>query len=692
MYPNNQMQQPQQQQPLQADPTTQTVPVIMVQPGSPPFLPNIQCPGELQNYYSYIVTSLMHELQNKMTLNAARMYAYNFMAANNFATNEFVNLCQVATDYIDAIMRTNPNVSLEQCLNEVIPDFVGKYCLALTAFFPDLYQYLDANTANYVNPAINAMQQIANTIAQVKQQMQMNNRGIQQQFVNGQMTGRMATVGMGQQRAPVHAAAMTGAGSAANRLFENNPAQTPSASVMAPVNDGQVSRYARQARQKAEEQQLARSTYQASYRPTSTAMQTTQGGEKTSGFQPIIRVAKPSTDFAQPQTTVQEQNASQPVQSEIKPIVTKPITIRDETELVWQPSETQPYKPVYDFTKFKSGLVKVGDDVITVLKELTPEEKDNMNIDDHALTRPPLPRYDATATTTEAEPVTNRTIEVPKFDLEFNDSFLLELSTNITSQITGLRYAINKVNNNRSAAKCYPAIMIEAISVEDDETAERHMGIIEQLAACDTFEKAVAILDSIHDSAADRLFFNRINRLLTQELNNVLIMNFGTFWMDDFFTDVMSVLPAITKKRGPAISQTFMAKQRRFFTEFVMDISRETLDEHTVFLNEEYIQNPVMNPSGWKGSFVKLPWETSFTHLNLPSYELNFNLKPGETGVLSEQTTPELWSLADQILKHEQCADGRRHYIVTQDGVQLLLARGYIKSEAYLIRRVREVA
>jgi len=690
MYPQMMQQQSQvQQQPLQADPTTQTVPNIMVQPGNPPFVPNIQCPGELQNYYGYIVTSLMSELQNKMTLNSARMYAYNYMAPNNFQTNEFVNLCQVTTDYIDAVMRTNQNVSLEQCLNDVIPDLVGKYCLALTLYFPDLYQFLDANTANHVNPAIAGMQQIANLITQVKQQQQMGNRGVQQQFVNGQMSGRVATVGMGQQRQPVHAAALSGAGSAANRLFENNAAQTVQTSVMTPVNDGQVSRYARQARQKAEEQQLARSTYQASYRVPSTAP---QAGEKTTGFQPITRVAKPSTTMPLPKPTVQEQDVSQPSQAEVKAIATKPIAVQADVELVWQPSEIQPYKLVYDFTKYKSSLVKVGEDTIAVLKPLTPEEKDNMNIDEHALTRPPLPRYDATGINAEPEAITDRTVEVPTFDLEFNDSFLLELSTGITSQITGLRYAINKANQSRSAAKCYPAIMIEAISVEDNETAERHMAVIEQLAACDTFEKAVAILDGIHDTPADRLFFNRINRLLTQELNNVLIMNFGTFWMDDFFTDVMAVLPAIAKKRGPAVSQTFMAKQRRFFTEFVMDISRETLDEHTAFLNEEYIDNKTMNPQGWVGSFVKLPWETSFTHLNLPSYELNFNLKPGETGVLGEQTTPELWSLADQILSNERCTDGRRHYIVTQDGIQLLLARGYIKSDAYLIRRVREVA
>ena len=681
----------QQSQPLQADPQRQAVALINIQPGNPPFAPNIDCPGELQPYYGYIVTGLMVEVQEKCTFNAARMYAFNLMAPNNFATNEFVNLTTVAVGYIDAVMRTNRNATIEQCLNDLIPDLVGKYCLALCAYYNDLYQFLDPNTANHVNAAIGGMDAIANLIAQVKQAQGYG--GVQQQMVGGRMTGNWPTGATGYSRAPVHASALSGAGSAANRLFDaSGAAPAPASGGMMHSDNGQISRYARQAMKRQEEEQAARSTYQTTYRPVAGAVPEPQGAVKQGGFQPITRVAKPG-GFAlptMPQTA--PATAPQPAPAAIKPIAVQPISAQTEEELVWRPSDTQPHRLMFDFTKYKSSLVKVGDDVIMVLKELTPEEVQNMNVDEHALTRPPLPRYDATATENPAAQITDRTIEVPTFDLEFHDSSLLELSTGITSTITGLRYAISKTNNDRAAAKCYPAVMLEAISVEEGEKADRHNEIIRQLSECDTFEKAVNILDGIHDQADDRLFFNRINRLLTQELNNVLVMNFGSFWMDDFFADVMMVLPAIAKKRGVAIHQTFMGKQRQFFQQFIMRLSDESLAENTAFLKEEYIDNKVENPSEWQGKFVVLPWETSFTHLNLPSYQLNIALKPGETGVLNEQTTPQLWSLAHQILSNPETEDARRHYVITEDGIQFLVARGYIKEDAYLIRRVREVA
>lgn len=689
MYNNYQQQQ--QYQPLIADPRQQTVPAIAIQPGNPPFRPQVQCPGELQPYFDFIVTGLMLEIQEKCTLNSARMYAFNLMAANGFATNEFVNIAQLAVNYIDAMMRTSRAATIEQCINDLIPDLVGKYCLALCEFYPDLLQFLDPNTAQHVNAAIGGMQQIANLIAQVQGQMQ--NGGVQQQFIGGRMTGTWPTQATGYTRAPVHAQAVSGSQAASSRLFDaaGAPQPTTGGGMMHP-DDNRPSRYALQAQRRQQAEQAARTAPVSSYRSVSLNGQPdAQVTPKTAGFQPITRVAKPG--FQQPQIPPAPAPTSvpQPAPVAVKPIPVQPISVQKE-ELVWRPSDTQPHRPVFDFTKFKSKLVKIGEDVIAVIEELTPEELQQMNLEDHALTRPPLPRFDATGIEKPEEPITDRTIVVPTFDLTFNNTTLLELSTGITSTITGLRYTIGKSNNDRAFAKCFPAVMIEAISVEDTETADRHNEIIRQLAACDTFESAVKILDTISDSRVDRLFFNRINRLLTQELNNVLVMNFGSFWMDDFYTDVMQILPAIAKKRGVAINQSFMGKQRQFFEQFIMRLDEKELEQNTAFLKEEYIDNIDENPTKWEGKFVTLPWQTSFTHLNLPSYELNIQLKPGETGVLSEKATPELWSLADQILNSSECSDARRHYLITEDGVQLLLARGYIREDAYLIRRVREVA
>lgn len=655
-------------------------------------MPQVNVPGELINYLPWIVSTLMVEVQEKSVLNSARMYAYNLMAPNLFATTEFLNLTQVCVNHIDAVMRSNPSASIEQCIATLIPDLVGKYCLALCAFYPDLLQYLDPNTANHVNSAIAGMQSIANAIAQVQQQVQYGQRGVQQQMIGGRLVGNYPAMA---GRPPVHAAAINGGTTGANRLFDAVQAGVnPSLQMGTPTSDGSLSRYARQAQRRLQEEQEARGTYQASYRPAIVpAGDQQEQAARPGGFQPITRVAnrsKPGFELPKPITpNAEAPSTAKPAALNVAPIAVDRYSLNEE--LVWKPSEAQPYRLIFDFTKFKVALVKIGDDVIQVLKSLTPEEVKDMNIDDHALTRPPLQRFDAVAENAE-EPITDRTPEVPTFALEFHDESLLELSTGITSTVTGLRWAISKSNDNKASAKCYPAVMVEPISVEESERAVKHNEIIARIAACDTFEKAVAILDEIHDSPADRLFFNRINRLLTQELNNVLIMNFEKFWMDDFYTDVMAVLPAIAKKCGAAVVQAFMAKQRLFFQQFVMEINQVDLMANIEFMVQEYIENKDENPSQWDGKFVVLPWLTSFTHLNLPSYALNINLKPGATGTLNEQSTKELWSLADQILNNEDTKDARRHYLVTHDGVQFLLARGYIKEDAYLIRRIREVA
>lgn len=695
-YANNQ--QP-QGQPLVADPTRPQVHAIQIQQGNPPFLPQINVPGELTNYLNWIVSALMLEVQEKAALNPARMYAFNLMAPNMFATNEFVNLSQLAVNHIDAVMRTSNNASIEHCIDALIPDLVGKYCLALCAYYPDLYGFLDPTTANHVNSAIHGMQSIANTIAQVQQAVANGNRnGVQQQMIGGRLTGNYQTY---QGRQSPHAAAVGGGGgtSGADRLFSGGAqGPAPTTQLGTPTNDGTVSRYARQAQKRLQEEQQARNTYQSTYRSVDASGAGQQDQEqpaKVGGFQPINRVRSSNPGFQLPKPITPAAvtpSTAQPAAQAVAPVVVKPISLNQPEQLTWKPSEAQPYRTVFDFTKFKAELVRVGQDVIQVLKPLTPEEVANMNIEDHALTRPPLQRYDAVSQVTE-EAVTDRTPEVPTFALEFHDDSLLELATGITSTITGLRWAIAKSSRvDPNVAKCYPAVMVEPIAVEERALAEKHNNIIERLAECDTFEKAVAILDEIHDSPEDRMFFNRINELLTQELNNVLMMNFTKFWMDSFYEDVLTLLPAIAKQRGAAVVQAFMGKQRLFFQQFIMAISQGDLQNNMEFMVQEYIQNKDENPAEWDCKFVVLPWLTSFTHLNLPSYELNISLKPGETGTLDEKHTKELWSLADQILNNEATNDARRHYLVASDGVKFLLMRGYIKEDAYLVRRILEVA
>lgn len=684
MYQQNQMQ-------MAAHPQQQQAMAVQVQPGHPPFTPQLpNVPGELQPYYAYIVSVLIIELQNKMSANAARMHAFNLMANNGYQTTEFVNFVGLYVQYLDAWMRVGPgsqnSITIEQAIQATMPDYVGAYCLASVQDFGYIMQFLDPNTQQYVNAAINSMQGVLQMIAQAANQ---GGYGRMQQVHNGHMSGGHFPSHAGRMGAPrtinTGMAQASGSTAGAQGLFDNNRnAQQPQRTQQAMGHPGGKSRYSAQLDKMLEEQDAKRNGGR------------TQGytAPGTSGQATTVPTSVVKTAFRMPKdvpglTTIKE---GQDQKTEVAAPSPAP-TPTPPKELKWKPSEHQPYRVLYDFTKFKEELRVVDGVTISVMIPLKPEEVQNMNIEDHALTRPPVPRFDATGLDGKGvELPTDEIPVVPKFELEFHSAQLMELSTDISKVLTGLRYKLSKQGTDRAAAKCYTAIIVNLLSVTDKDKASKYNDLIRRLGACQTFKEGILILDEIADLKDDRLFFNQLDRLLAEELNVILTMNIGGMRIDSFYHDASEVLPAIVKKRGEAVAQSFAANQKRFFRQLMSDIDETQLAENTQFMLSEYVNNDKDDESNWEPGLTTLAWETSFTHLMVPSYELNITLAPGAAGVLTEKTTPELYSLADQLLTMPDGDDIRRHYITTSDGLTLMLARGYLNDQAYLVRRVREIA
>jgi hypothetical protein len=694
------------QQPNQmaADPTTQRQPTLMVQPGQPPFLPQIShLPGELQPYYPLIVSLLVIELQNKMGQNAARMHAFNMMAMNNYQTTEFVNLVELYVKYLDAWMRVGPGsrqaIPTDQAITATLPDYVGAYCLATVSEpqFQYIYNYLDQNTAQYVNQAAQSMQEILRLI-QMAQGTGMYQTGMQQ-IHNGQMQGHFPSHA-GQMPRTVqtinsrvlHSGPTGSAATGAAGLFSNSSAadQGQLRQPQQTLGSHGPSRYALQLQRMLDEQAAKQSGgFQAQHH----AQQHQPVAAPATGAVSFrANMPKTAQAMAQPTpTATQAIKAMEVPKTDAAPPAPTPSP--SPNKLQWKPSKAQPYRVLFDFTKFKEELRVVDGDVISITMPLKPEELSTMNIEDHALTRQPNPRYDAVGLDGNSVEVPTDAIPVvPKFELEIFDDKMLELSTSIANVITGLRYRISKHNVPKSAAKCYQAVIVDLVTVDDSEKIKQYQALISRLAACNTFQEGVAVLDEIADNPADRLFFTKLDRLLADEISLILSMNIPGFRIDSFYTDVMEIIPAIAKKRGEAVAQSFAANQRRFFHQLMAEYDEKQLSENTDFMLKEYVYNSEENPDGWQAGIAMVAWETSFTHLMIPSWELNISLAPGQAGVLTEKTTPELYSLADQLLNMTDGDSYRRHYLITSDGLQLMVARGYLNDQAYLVRRVREVA
>lgn len=687
---------PQQTQ-MAAHPQQQQQPTLPVAPGQPPFLPQIEyLPGPLQPYYPMIVSMLIMELQNKMAQNAARMHAFNLMAQNNYQTTEFVNMVQLYVGYLDAWMRVGPGaqqaISVDQAMSATLPDYVGCYCLASVSDFRYILNYLDQNAASHVNSAAQGMQEILRMI-QLAQGGMNQQPGYQQQMQpmqqihNGHMVGHFPshagrTI---QSRTLQSATTASGMGvGGAQGLFDNSRAeQAPLRQPQQTMSNRGPSRYAQQLNKMLDAQEGKTAGGYQTHQQTQQAQPMAQTATGTASF----RSQMPKTAFPM---------SKQPLgMTEVKSeaAAPAPTPAAPPAELKWKPSEHQPYRVLYDFTKFKEKLSVVNGDVISITLPLNPEELTNMNIEDHALTRPPVPRYDATGLDSSGEEApTDQIPVVPKFELEIFDDQLLELSTQVTQVITGLRYRISKANAPKAAAKCYQAVMIDLVTVDDKEKVKSYQELIARLAACNSFKEGVEVLDEIADVPADRLFFTRLDRLLAEEINLILAMNVPELRIDSFYTDVLHIVPTIARKRGEAVSQSFAANQRRFFRQLMATYDEKQLADNTEYMLKEYVYNSEENPEGWEAAMAMLAWETSFTHLMLASYELNITLAPGASGVLTEKTTPELYSLADQLLNMTDGEGYRRHYLITSDGLQLMVARGYLNENAYLVRRVREIA
>lgn len=683
----------QQSQPLATDPTQPLWPALQFNQYNPPWLPQIEyLPAELMQSYPFLVGSLMNEIQSKASLNAARMHAFNMMAANQFQNVEFVNIAQLFVKYVDACMRTQSSfrgIATDQAINMLVGDFVGAYCLGAVMDFQGLLQYLPPDIVNQVQRAAGMMQ----NILQLTQTVQTQSYGqpIQSMMPGGQMSGHWPSHGgMAQPQFPQGRQAQFGgqqvnvAAGAAGLFDTTGNRQEPLTNTQFPSEPGGTSRFKKQLERRQQQLRAA------------------QTGGMAAQFKPVgeqvvapARVVKQSFQMPKTVTPVGGQQMQQPIATQ--QIVDRPAamtqvvqTVEEVKEVLqWKPTTVQPYPTLFDTTKFRSELMKVGPDVIQVTHPLTQEELDKMNPEDHVMSRPPLAQYDATGLKSqgnnEEEPVTETVISVPKFELQFHDEAeMIELSADVSKVMTGLRYRISTDNNPRAAAKCFPAIMVEPLAIEEKDKANRYIKLISELRACTTFEQAQKLLDTISDSKEDRRLFNMLDRRITNEINNLLFTNLQAIHLDSFYEDAHAILPEIRDMFNPVMEQAFAIRQGQFFQQLIADIAPSLLEENMNFMLEEYV------PANSEAKFVYLPWNTSFTHLMLGSWELNIKLAAGKVAALTEKTTPELWSLADQILNKDDHSNYLRHYIITSDGMQFMLTRGYINDDAYLLRRMRD--
>ena len=655
---------------------------------TPPFIPNVGCPPQLQYMIPHIATEVANEAAAKSMMHCGRVFTYNQLSANNFNNSEFAMAVATSIDLLVLGLTKNIYRAAEEGYKDAVSKTLGALTSLNIANNQQLQQVVPPEVLNDVNVNINVFSQMQQEVLAIKngqvqqpQFQQPNGYGMQQP----QVVGFQQPQGYGLQQPNVYGM------------------QQPQV-----IGFQQPQQY---------------NQYQAPQinRPNQ------QGTGRQFGVQASSNVFVVNSGVNQPGTGSVRTFANQEEKKfslELKPTVTNEPEIKlgstSSSLITWTPNDKQLY-PVTVSTNTQQHDVKLINEngksfTISYARQLKENE---MNRDQHSITSfgnkytTVLPmayntRADAInenvsgfmritgndiiaakeATVEKAEPATKEEVEkIAEINSVISSKMLIDSSFN------GL-IVNSKINQIKATGSCDPGNIYcsfgmygnPIVMCSDSDRSSTFSELSQATSHKEVVDIIESLLNKLGKTTSDIYLAMRINNYMTDAINLVIRNNLSIpgLFIESYKEDVLGLADHLGYNYSSLHKEIFLDMESILLKLCLGECSNDLQELADGFLDGDNTDDVV--------SIEFLVANYSFTHLSFHSSELN--VKPySECASLIDSTTPVLYKICTTLLKQEnECKEKiYRRFLITEDDVIYEISKGWLMKNAITVSEVKHL-
>ena len=659
-----------QQQPQLPSTTQAQQPFLNITLQQPPYVPNIGTIPEMARLLPEIAAAAACEIQNKANTNPLRMFMFNRYAAGNFMNHDFETLVSNIIEYAILLAKFRggyPN--LDSAVSVAIAQITELACAVAVREFPVLQQHLPPQLVQAAVESAQVFDRIGGEIRSFKQsggwpgmQQQQMQYGAYVQPM--QRTGFDPSQGQFHQLPPRQGLSHPGYASTPHQnvsVFNRGSDPLPMQRVVPQGQALGADRYA------IDDKRHVLATPVQTTQPTRQEVVQQPFDNRTQAMEtPTTEEKRLDIDQWMPKAANAKATETWYLPA-INPHLHKLSLQKNDDGLIIPFIEKR--SEMLDYSKHEiktvfgklEPITKIGDDrfLARVEHELHAQEE---------------AKRDRQAVISEAggyEPT-----------VEKDTNWIA--SSNIEECLMSVR--LRQFENARDGVlpdvfRSLVSILTPSVSTRDQTAVIKSLG--ESVTYSELREK---LKNAATMNKLDEHFGAIVNKTITATVNRILRQNLSIpkLEMDDFVDDYDALVNYLGKTYGQNVLNAFLDRQKQ-----VIATTFGKTDPITA--QELFGQTYDRDAGGIAPVINHIANEYTITLLNCRASELELDLVTGVACALTDQFTPVLERIAANLFEETESKDEsqhfHRHLVVTSDGVQLELTKGYL-GDIYLITKL----
>jgi hypothetical protein len=679
------------QQPLRW-PTHQLMnPLLQLNYGQPPVLPNIAyLPTPLQPFYPLIVSACIDAIQAKAQNSPLRIFFTNQMAENNYNNPEFTAFVEGLVRFLDMRMSKGVYRDVPSGATDAAIMYSELNTAANVMKYPALAGQIDPQMMQGVHYVLGELRKITDEMQRYTASLQQG--GYQPPPVQMQPYGQPqpAQQSWQQPAPPAYTPQPAYQPPPAYGARPVNWRQPPPPQAISPVSHGTQG-----------------PIFQSGPVSTVTAVPSADVDRFSRFYSPYDEdPPAPAVDVVSHAQIVQDMRRSKETTMVISTLPTATvlppnIVKASDGTVEWKPSMEASVNIAFDPNTTDLYYI-VNPDGTT--KPVIKEKEQTMDMSKHLITptyAKPAPQglngLDTNvrafemdkALAEDAQTASQQTplqLNVAYKDQSFNSGLsLTELWFGNDVKLATMRKKENKVNLYRSCA-----VLTEPVVSEKNPKP-----FLDTLLSAESFVQANAMLrtaqslvnQGTHPNLDARLL-SVINKRLTHRFNEFMKKQLAvtTGWVDSFMEDIVDVLPHVEKRYGDIARKGVVENQKKIIRQALTYAEPDfEKTQNATYLPDE------TTDEGKEASKLNITYFYTYvtlTTLDLFSTELKLEIPATEVAVgVFEKQTPLMRHIAENIFTHEKALDMEfgRHLIQTADQVVVEVSRSVMHADFYLV-------
>lgn len=689
-------------------------------PFTPPFIPPVQVDPRIQTLLPLITGGVLFELQTHAGRNVLRTFYYNLMAQNQFNNQGFLDLIRSTAEYtLYCILahRLNPELAVEKACSEM--------CSMLSSLqlrqYPTLQQWCTQGIVDGANVFIERMTQMVQEMQRVTQPNDIQNHPwntVGPQNPNG---GFMPTQNSNwaNNRQSVNTD-LWGVPLAPRQAPMGGVARHPGSMAMGQAQSHQPARQASSLYAYESTSQTPSNTTTFGYRGRRKRV---ESEPPPPGFVDEVIFSPESIDPIiqrapmNPTVTSQELNAPLPTQEsltenkrkydyvkinqangEIVEIVPAHLS---QWTLINHHQENHPYRVAYNpethlqfhakrhltdgRTVIEEVILPWTTEMEYLRNEIKPEFRSRVPKDPNAPKI--IPEFDLIRSvqkaTTDHQVMVSTTKSIEALSTDVTDAVPTPLSeVQILQSFSAMKVYGAIEGNLHDAEVNEVSECIEYYADVVDEVATDKAMIVEIMKLA-TSKDLLELIERLNSKAASwqQSVWTHVHDRLTDMVNHVLEFNMqmDEWSITSITEDYSDLLAALDKDNGPSIPAAIRAHETEIIKTALYVLSGERFTRYAELYQDGRDVSDKVLVLADRISVTEVPWNAS---------DLSLEFKKG-CGAISEALLPNLYKAVKSIFARCDTSDVlfKHHVILTNDGVDLEIHRGWLGKDFFLISK-----